>query len=172
MYTFHKAARNTSNFWDNQSMAWFILAVTQDPNQVGSAISPYYLMTERDPVIETVWVFYSQTIGISQILVTTVIVFLGLYLHSYVRRTVRELSFPCQVKLCHLTTFFNEWGRESISEYLSGHFLRTSLSFWEIIQGRKEKILPHWILKNSSLACRKIWNMSCSLPNGFVTIWP
>ena len=76
MYNFPKAARNTNNFCVSQSMTWLMLAVTKGPTQLGSPISPRYLMTERDPAIENMWIFYSKTIGISKILVTIVIVFL------------------------------------------------------------------------------------------------
>lgn len=62
----------------SQSMTWFLLAVlvTKSPIQVYSPISPCYLMTERDPVIKVLRIFYSMTIGVSEILVTIVIVFL------------------------------------------------------------------------------------------------
>jgi len=60
----------------SQSMTWFILAVVNVPAKVSSPISPCHLMTERDPAIETLWIFYCKTTGISEILVTIVIVFL------------------------------------------------------------------------------------------------
>ena len=52
-----------------------MLVVTKGPTQVGSHISPCYLMIERHPAIENLWIFYSKKIGISEILVTIAIVF-------------------------------------------------------------------------------------------------
>jgi len=72
-----------------------------------------------------------------------------------VRRTIRVLSVPCQIKFCHLTTLFIGWERESISKYLNGHFLRTSHTFWDLVQGKKGKILQHWILKITHWLARK-----------------
>lgn len=83
----------------SQSMTWFILGVANVPAKVSSPISPCHLMSDRDPGIQTVWIFYSKTTGLSEILVKIVIVFLWqITLHwRYLNTAMREKQYECLV---------------------------------------------------------------------------